>query len=199
MASPAQRRALLIAALTFMLISGCMPYWTELYFKPMPPASAEPGSCVGPNTTVRMSIAGVTALMAVHIVHDVPEPFLAILVPSGLRVALADRTIGVRRSGGNEVAIPIEQIATLQRSLSAGRMEQREVYLKPDEPMIGAASDRGRYDGKWFRLTVRGPLEPSDVLTIRWPRLVVNGEVTALPEITFEKKRWHTVLMPINC
>jgi hypothetical protein len=34
---------------------------------------------------------------------------------------------------------------------------------------------------------------------IRWRRFVVNGDAIALPEVTFEKTRWHTILLPINC
>lgn len=135
--------------------------------------------------------------MIIHIVDDSPKPSMVFVVPAGVHITLADRTIGVR-STGDEVAVPVPSIKTTETYQLRDRTEDREVRLQPDEPMIGASRGPRRYP-KFFSFTVYSGVERSDVLTIRWPRLVVNGEAVALPEITFEKKRWHRVLMPVNC
>lgn len=166
-------------------------------------ARVERSKCVGPHDVVTFDVSGVTVSFQAVDVDSKMRPSLSLRVPSGVDVALESTTVLVSRPGASEQTRRIPRVRVYRTR--DGRDEI--IDLPPTERIAGATLPMRHAPSKTYHrgvyVDVDTPLDvpdaPGTTLSVRYPRLVINGRPVDMPALSVRRARWQTAFMPLNC
>jgi hypothetical protein len=179
------------------MLTGCIPYWTYLYYHPSGDfPEVRRNRCPTAPDTVEFSFAEVVAHVRTHDSSNGLTIVLGFHVPERHKVRLVADDLLIRLDDGET-----RRVRPADMSMKDFRAPAEAMV--PTAPMIGASV---RVSAGSTRTIPRHFIATSDLGAIEAARfhlspveLEIDKQPSRLSEITFTRKRHHMIMAGINC